>query len=102
VPRCRCPPDSHLRIWHHPPPLDRDRLALAEAERRAAGPARPGLPAQGESFAALAAGFEVGTTTAWRYVNKAVALLAARVPKLRAAVREPVLTVDTPDARSGS
>src|ERR1700745_970013 len=42
---------------------------------------------KGETFADLAAGFAVGTTTAWRYVNEAVALLAARAPKLRQAVR---------------
>jgi DDE superfamily endonuclease/Helix-turn-helix of DDE superfamily endonuclease len=36
----------------------------------------------GETFAGLAAGFGVGTATAWRYVNEAVALLAARSPKL--------------------
>ena len=38
---------------------------------------------KGETFAALAAGFGVGTATAWRYVHEAVALLAARAPKLR-------------------
>ena len=38
----------------------------------------------GETFAGLAAGFGVGTTTAWRYVHEAVALLAARAPKLDA------------------
>jgi hypothetical protein len=43
---------------------------------------------KGETFAELAAGFGVGTTTAWRYVNEAVALLAARAPKLRQAVRD--------------
>src|SRR5512135_3665664 len=43
---------------------------------------------KGETFAELAAGFEVGTATAWRYVNETVALLAARAPKLRTAVRE--------------
>ena len=42
---------------------------------------------KGETFAELAAGFGVGTTTAWRYVNETVALLAARAPKLRQAVR---------------
>jgi Helix-turn-helix of DDE superfamily endonuclease len=41
---------------------------------------------KGETFAELAAGFGVGTTTAWRYVNETAALLAARAPKLRAAV----------------
>jgi hypothetical protein len=42
---------------------------------------------KGETFAELAAGFAVGTTTAWRYVQETVALLAARAPKLRQAVR---------------
>ncbi|MFY9774014.1 MAG: transposase family protein [Trebonia sp.] len=43
---------------------------------------------KGETFAELAAGFGVGTTTAWRYVEEAVTLLAARAPKLRQAVRD--------------
>ena len=42
---------------------------------------------KGETFAELAAGFAVGTTTAWRYVQETVALFAARAPKLRQAVR---------------
>jgi hypothetical protein len=42
---------------------------------------------KGESFSQVAAGFELGTATAWRYVTETVALLAARAPKLRAAVR---------------
>lgn len=37
---------------------------------------------KGETFAELGAGFGVSTTTAWRYVNEAVALLSARSPKL--------------------
>jgi hypothetical protein len=41
---------------------------------------------KGETFAALAAGFGVGTSTAWRYVRETVALLAARSPKLRDAL----------------
>ena len=45
-------------------------------------------PRKGETFAELAAGFGVGTTTAWRYVNETVALLAVRAPKLRRAVRD--------------
>ena len=44
----------------------------------------------GETFAELAAGFGVGTATAWRYVNETVELLAARAPKLRQAVRDAV------------
>ena len=43
---------------------------------------------KGETDAELAAGFGVGTTTAWRYVRETVALLAARAPKLRQAVRD--------------
>jgi DDE superfamily endonuclease/Helix-turn-helix of DDE superfamily endonuclease len=45
---------------------------------------------KGETFADLAAGFGVGTATAWRYVNETVELLAARAPKLRKAVRDAV------------
>jgi hypothetical protein len=37
---------------------------------------------KGETFAGLAAGFGIGTATAWRYVTETVALLAARAPKL--------------------
>jgi len=43
---------------------------------------------KGETFEDLAAGFGVGGTTAWRYVNEVTELLAARAPKLRAAVRD--------------
>jgi hypothetical protein len=43
---------------------------------------------KGDTFAELAAGFDVGTTTAWRYVNETVDLLAARAPKLRTAIRD--------------
>jgi hypothetical protein len=45
---------------------------------------------KGETFADLAAGFELGTTTAWRYVNETAELLAVRAPKLRQAVRDAV------------
>jgi hypothetical protein len=41
---------------------------------------------KGETFTGLAAGFGVGTTTAWRYVQETVSLLAARAPKLDAAL----------------
>ena len=41
-----------------------------------------------ETFAEVAAGFGVGTTTAWRYVEETVELLAARAPKLRKAARD--------------
>jgi hypothetical protein len=45
-------------------------------------------PRKGETFAERAGGFGVGTTTAWRYVEEVVALLATRAPKLRKAVRD--------------
>jgi Helix-turn-helix of DDE superfamily endonuclease len=38
---------------------------------------------KGETFEQLAAGFGIGRTTAWRYVNETVELLAARAPKRR-------------------
>ena len=37
---------------------------------------------KGETLAELAAGFGVGTATAWRYVTETVRLLAARAPRL--------------------
>jgi hypothetical protein len=40
----------------------------------------------GETFAGLAAGFGIGTATAWRYVTETVGLLAVRAPKLPAAL----------------
>ena len=36
----------------------------------------------------LATGFGISTATAWRYVTETVALLAARSPKLRQALRD--------------
>ena len=42
---------------------------------------------KGETFAELAAGFGNSTATAWRYVTETTALLAARSPKLRQALR---------------
>ena len=76
------PPDPGLHRRDHPPPPPTDRFVLAQAEAWAAGPAGAGLPAQGETFAELAAGFGVGTATAWRYVTETVALLAARSHRL--------------------
>jgi hypothetical protein len=43
---------------------------------------------KGEPFAQVGAGFGVSTTTCWRYVNETVELLAARAPKLRAALHK--------------
>ncbi len=41
----------------------------------------------GHTYAQLAAGFGIGTTTAYRYVTEAVGLLAALAPSLADAVR---------------
>ncbi len=41
----------------------------------------------GHTYAQLAAGFGVGTTTAYRYVTEAAELLAALVPSLADVVR---------------
>jgi DDE superfamily endonuclease len=43
---------------------------------------------KGETFAELAAGFDIGTATAWRYVTETVRLLAARSPRLRTALQD--------------
>jgi hypothetical protein len=40
----------------------------------------------GDTYLGLAAGFGVGTTTAWRYVREAVDLLAARADDVKAAI----------------
>jgi hypothetical protein len=45
---------------------------------------------KGEPFAEVGAEFAVSTTTCWRYVNETVDLLAARAPKLRAALRKAI------------
>src|SRR5215472_6737909 len=75
-------PDPHLRCRGHPTPPQEDRVGLAQAQPGTAGPARAsGLPAQGDTFAELAAGFGIGTATAWRYGTETTALLAARPPE---------------------
>lgn len=43
---------------------------------------------KGEPFAEVGAGFDVSTTTCWRYVNETVELLAEQAPKLRTALRK--------------
>src|SRR5450631_694807 len=42
---------------------------------------------KGETLTQLAAGFGVGTATAWRYVTETVRLLSARAPRLAPALR---------------
>jgi hypothetical protein len=71
--------------------IRRHRAAIGSAWRKL----NPGQQAllvlvhlrKGEPFAQVAAGFGVGTATAWRYVTETVALLAAHAPKLGQAVR---------------
>ena len=41
---------------------------------------------KGDTHAELGAGFAVSTTTAWRYVNETIDILATRAPELRAAL----------------
>ena len=82
------PPDPQLCGRDPPPPPGLDRVVLAEAEPRPAGPFILVYLRKGETFADLAAGFGVGTSTAWRYVQETVALLPIRAPKLRKAMRE--------------
>jgi hypothetical protein len=85
-------------------PLSRQTLTfvsgLVRAHRREVGTVwrklNPGQQAllvlvylrKGEPFAEVGAGFDVSTTTCWRYVHETVDLLAARAPKLRAALRK--------------
>src|SRR6185437_11199497 len=71
--------------------IRRHRAAIGSPWRKL-NPARQALLVlaylrKGDTFAELAAGFGVGTATAWRYVNETTALLAARAPKLRTAIR---------------
>jgi Helix-turn-helix of DDE superfamily endonuclease len=59
--------------WRKLSPGRQDLLALAYLRK-------------GETFAELAAGFGVGTATAWRYASETVALLAIRSSKLHRAL----------------
>ena len=56
---------------------------------------------KGETFAELAAGFGVGRTTAWRYVDEVVALLADRA-SLSAPMRRPPKLPSPPAAASSA
>jgi hypothetical protein len=51
---------------------------------------------KGETFAEAGAGFEVSTSTAWRYVEEVVALLSARSPKLTQALAKATKDLETP------
>jgi hypothetical protein len=80
--------DAGLSGRGGPPAPQEDRFVLAQAEPRPAGALLVLVHLRkGEIFAGLAAGFGVGTTTAWRYVQETVTLLAARAPRLDAALQ---------------
>ena len=89
VPRCRCPAQT---LNYVAGVIRRHRRQIGSCWRKLSPGRRPcscwPTCAKGETFAELAAGFGVGTATAWRYVSETVALLAARAPKLRSALRE--------------
>jgi hypothetical protein len=81
-------PDPQLRDRGHPPP----RRQIGSPWRKL-NPGRQALLVlaylrKGERFADLAAGFGIGTATAWRYVTETVGLLAARPPTLRTALAD--------------
>ena len=89
LPRCRCP----VRPWITPPGSSAATAggsAHAGASSTLAGRPCWSWPtcAKGETFAKLAAGFGIGTATAWRYVTETMALLAGRAPRLRQALRD--------------
>ncbi|GAB7051524.1 transposase family protein [Catenuloplanes indicus] len=59
--------------WRRLTPRDQALLALAHLRN-------------GDTYTRLAAGFGIGVTTAWRYVQEAIALLAAAAPDLATAM----------------
>ena len=96
MPRCRCPRQT---LTYAAGVIRRHRRQIGSCWRKL----NPGQQAllvlaylrKGETFAELAAGFGVGTATAWRYVTETVALLAARSPKLRRRAARPRRTPGT-------
>ena len=88
----RAVPPLSSRALNFAAGLVRRRLKAIGSRWRKLEPARQALLVlaclrKGETFEDPAAGSGVGRTTAWRYVNETVELLAARAPKLRQAVR---------------
>ena len=85
-------PLSHKTLSYVAGIIRRHRKSISSRWRKL-NPGQQGLLVlaylrKGETFAEVAAGFGVGTTTAWRYIEEVVALLAASAPKLRQAVRD--------------
>jgi hypothetical protein len=88
LPRCRCPARPTITPPGSSAPTAGRSARAGASSTRPAGPAGPAYLRKGETFAELAAGFGIGTATAWRYVAETVALLAAHAPKLRQALRD--------------
>lgn len=60
---------------------------MAKASRGTSGPARPGPPACGDTYARLAAGFGFGIATVYRCVREVIEVLAALGPTLTEAMK---------------
>ena len=73
---------------NHPEAPEGDRVAVAEAQPGAGSPARAGLPAQRRDVRGTGSRVRGRQDHGLAVRERAVALLAARAPKLRAAVRE--------------
>ena len=80
--------DSYLRVRDHPPAPQVDRVAVAAAELRQAGPARARLPAQRRGVRGACRRVRRRHHDRLAVCGGTVALLAARAPKLRTAVRD--------------
>jgi hypothetical protein len=79
------------RTLNHLADLIRRERGLRRCRWRRLDPGRQALLVlahlrNGDTYLRLAAGFGVGTTTAWRYVREAVDLLAAQTDQLKAAI----------------
>ncbi len=71
-----------------PAPSPGDQVTVAAAEPRPVGSPAAGAPAQRRDVRRGHRGLGVSVATARRYVEEIVALLSARSPKLRAALRK--------------
>lgn len=60
---------------------------MAAPSRRTSGTARPGPSRCGDTYAQLAAGFDIGIATVYRYIREAVEALAALAPSLAEAMK---------------
>lgn len=79
------------RTLNHLAGLIRRHRSQHRSRWRRLGPSRQALLAlahlsNGDTYTRLAAGFEIGVATAWRYVQEAIALLAAAADDLRTAM----------------